>query len=570
MAEKIYADRRYASEEEMDALKALNRRFEQLKTNRAQALSRWRELAEHQRPRGLRDQTTDTDQVRESFSTIINGRPLFAARTLASGMMSGITSPSRPWFRLAIQAEPEVREAADVKEWLSLVERVLREAMAQSNLYKALPQVYEDQGPFGISAMLIDEDVEDVFRCYVFVLGSYVLAASPRGDIDTMMRECSLTVSQCLELFGEENCSERIINFARSGNVDQRITVRHAIFPNREYMPGVFGPKGKPWASKWWEADGPQGCGFLRQGGYNERPIMTPRWATVGDDVYGFGPGDPALGDCKALQLLERRKAQLVERLVSPPMTAPSAAQTQRLQLLPGVVDYVDTLGGANAGLRPSYEANPQALVAVQESINAHEERIDEAFFADLWLMLQSAERQMTAREVQERREEKLLQLGTVLESLQDEMLDPIIDRVFAILLRMGRIPPAPKVLQGRELKVEFISIMAAAQKLISTTSIERIATFVANLAAVAPQALDKLDMDQLIDELADALGVPPQVIRTDEAVEALRQARAEAAQKAAAVEQAAVGAKAAKDLAGVSLTDDNAAGVMARQLGIA
>lgn len=562
--------RRFASEEEMDAVKALNRRFEQLKTNRSQALARWKELAEHQRPRGLREQTTDTDQVRESFSSIINGRPLFAARTLASGMMSGITSPSRPWFRLAIQAEPEVREAPDVKEWLSLVERVIREAMAQSNLYKALPQMYEDQGPFGISAMLIDEDVEDVFRCYVFVLGSYVLAASPRGDIDTLMRECRLTVSQCLELFGEENCSERIVNFAKSGNVDQGITVRHAIFPNREYTPGLFGAEGKPWSSKWWEADGPQGCGFLRQGGYNERPIMTPRWATVGDDVYGFGPGDNALGDCKALQLLEKRKAQLVERLVSPPMTAPSIAQTQRLQLLPGVTDYVDSLGGANTGLRPAYEVQPQALPAIQESIQTHEKRIDEAFFADLWLMLQSAERQMTAREVQERREEKLLQLGTVLESLQDEMLDPIIDRVFAILLRMGRIPPAPPVLQGRELKVEFISIMAAAQKLISTTSLERIATFVANLASVAPQALDKIDMDQLIDELADALGVPPQIIRTDEAVEALRQARAEAAQKQAAMEQAAAGAAAAKDLAGVSLTDDNAASAMARQLGLA
>lgn len=555
----------------MERVKALNKRFNALITTRSPTLSRWRELAEHQRPRGLREQASDTNQVRESFSTIVNARPLFAARTLASGMMSGITSPSRPWFRLAIQADPEVREAADVKAWLSLVERAMREAMAQSNLYKALPQVYEDEGPFGVSALLIDEDTEDVFRCYVFILGSYVLAASPRGDIDTLMRECTLTVAQCLELFKEENCSEFILTNAAAGNVDQPVVVRHAIFPNREHTPGMLGHEGQPWCSKWWEANGGAGgTGFLRESGYNERPFMTPRWTAVGDDVYGFGPGDAALGDCKALQVLERRKAQLAERLVNPPMTAPTLAKTQRLQLLPGVVDYVDTLGGANAGLRPSFEANPQALVAVAENIREHEERIDEAFFADLWLMLQSAERQMTAREVQERREEKLLQLGTVLESLQDEMLDPIIDRVFAILVRRGAIPPAPKALQGRPLKVEFISIMAAAQKLIATNSLERIATFVANLASVEPQVLDKIDMDQLVDELSDALGVPPQIIRTDEAVEALRLARAKAAERQAAVEQAAVGAKAAKDLGGVQLTDENAAGAMARQMGLA
>lgn len=546
----------------------LRQRFEALKTERASWLTEWRELAEHMRPRAFREFRADANKGDKKHQKIINFTPLKSARTLASGMMAGITSPSRPWFRLTVAGDATLTEAPGVKAWLSDSERVMREDLAKSNIYKALHLVYADLGPFSTSAMLVDEDDEDGARAYVFPLGSYALACSARGDVDTLFREVSLTVLQLVKLFGVEVCSQTVQQAYKDKKYDMRVDVVHAIMPNDAHEPGALGPAGKAWLSYWWEANAGEEVGFLRVGGYEERPLMCPRWEVTGEDTYGHGPGFAALGDCKALQFLERRSAQATDKIVNPPMAAPTAASTAVLDLLPGKVSYVDGLGTGQA-LRPAVEIDPNVITIFDTKVQRHELRIREAFFADLWLMLSESTGQMTAREVQERREEKLLQLGTVLEALQDELLDPLIDRLFGIALRRGRIPPPPEELSGRQLKVEYISIMAQAQKLLSVTGIERIATFVGNLAALKPEVLDKLDLDQLVDELADSLGVPPAIIRTDEAVEALRQARAQAQQQQAATEQAVQAAQAAKTLSETDTEGTNGLTELLRGAGV-
>ena len=546
----------------------LNARFEALKTEAATWRQEWQEIAEHMRPRAFRRHRAEANKGDKKHQRIINFTPLKSARTLASGMMSGITSPSRPWFRLTVEGAPALNESPAVKAWLSESEAALREDLAKSNVYKALHLVYADLGPFSTSAMLVDEDDEDGARAYVFPVGSYVLACGPRGDVDTLFREVSLTVLQVVKQFGLEACSTNVRNAHRDRRFDERVDVIHAVMPNEERREGALGPEGKVWLSYWWEAAGGTEVGFLRVGGYEERPIMAPRWEVTGEDTYGHGPGFAALGDCKALQYLEKKSAQATDKIVNPPMAAPTSASTAVIDLLPGKVSYVDGLGVGQA-LRPVMDLNPNALTIFDAKIQRHELRIREAFFADLWLMLSETSGQMTAREVQERREEKLLQLGTVLEALQDELLDPLIDRLFGIALRRGRIPPPPEELQGRPLKVEYVSIMAQAQKLLSVTGIERIATFAGNLAALKPEVLDKLDLDQLIDELADSLGVPPAIIRTDEAVAALRQARAEAQQKQAAAEQGMQAAQAAKTLSETDVEGNNGLTELLRGAGV-
>lgn len=550
----------------------LVRRFEALKTERATWLPTWRDIAEQMRPRGFREHRSDVNRGTPKHQKIINFTPLEATRTLASGMMAGITSPSRPWFRLALESEPdegnsELGENSEVKQWLSEVEGRIRETLAKSNIYKGLHLVYADLGPFGTSTLLVEEDGEDDVRAYVFPLGSYVLASSARGDIDTMMRELSLTVAQVVELFGAEACSEGVRRQFTEGLLDERVDVVHAIVPNTNFQSGKMGPEGKRWSSYWWEARSNSNEGFLREAGYNEFPLMAPRWEVTGEDVYGHGPGYAALGDCRALQLLERRAAQAADKVVNPPMTAPSAARNQPLSLLPGEWSFADALGAGQA-VRPAVEVNPAAIGIFEAKIREHERRIRKAFFADLWLLLSESQGQMTAREVAERREEKLLQLGTVLEALQDELLDPLIDRVFAILLRRGRIPPPPDALQGKELKVEYISIMAQAQKLLGTTGLERLASFVGNLASVKPDVIDKLDWDQLVDEMAEALGVPPATVRADELVLAVREKRVAAQEQAAQVEQAQGAAQAAKTLSETDTQGDNGLTEMLRAVG--
>lgn len=557
-----------STEKELQSKKELSARFTTLKAERSSWLSIWREIAEHMRPRGFREQRSDANKGDKKHGKIINFTPLKASRTLASGMMAGISSPSRPWFRLTVAGEPSLNEAPAVKNWLSKSESVLREDIAKSNINKCLQSAYADLGPFGTAPMVVDEDEKDGARGYVVPCGSYVLAVGPRGDVDTLFREVSLTVRQVVTMFGEDKLSESTRKLYADKSFDTRIDIVHAILPNESYVEGALGAPGKAWRSCWWEANGGSTVGYLREAGYEERPFMCPRWEVTGEDTYGHGPGFAALGDCKALQLLEKRSAQATDKIVSPPMSAPTAAGTALIDLVPGKTSFVDGLGAGQA-LRPAFVVPPESINIFEMKIQRHELRVREAYFADLWLMLSESTGTMTAREVQERREEKLLQLGTVLETLQDDLFDPLIDRLFAIALRRGRIPPPPEELQGLELKVEYISMMAQAQKLLSVTGIERIATFVANLAAIAPDMLDKLDLDQLVDELADSLGVPSAIIRTDEAVAALRQARENAKQQAAQAEQVTQAATAAKTLSETDTSGDNGLTQLMRGAGL-
>lgn len=558
-----------ATEKDIEEKTQLAKRHEALKSERSTWQADWQDIADHMRPRGFRSHRSDTNKSRRSNSKIINFTPLKSARTLASGMMAGITSPSRPWFRLTLRgSDSTIGEAPGVKRWLSDCERVMRDALAKSNVYKALHLVYADLGPFGTASMLVDEDEEDGIRAYVFPMGSYCLATSPRGDVDSLFREVSLTVLQTVKLFGIENCSDSVKKLHEDKQLDTRVDISHAIFPNDDVQPGAIGADGKPWLSCWWETNGGDTVGFLRRAGYDERPLMCPRWQVTGEDTYGSGPGFDAIGDCRGLQTLERRAAQAADKVTSPPMVAPTAANSAIIDLVPGKVSFADGLG-AGQGLRPAVQIDPRAIEVFELKIRTHEQRIREAFYADLWLMLSETTGTMTAREVSERREEKLLQLGTVLEALQDELLDPLIERVFGILLRQGRVPPPPEELQGKPLDIEYVSIMAQAQKLLSVTGIERISTFVGNLAALKPEALDKIDLDQLIDELADSLGVPPAIIRPDEAVAALREARAKAQQQQQAMEQAVQGATAAKQLAGADMEGTNGLTEMLRGVGV-
>jgi hypothetical protein len=555
---------------EISKRKRYLKRWEALKNERSSWVDHWRDIAENTRPRSFRYLANDRTRAgTKKNQKIINGKPIWALRTLAAGMMAGITSPSRPWFRFT-SGDPSLAENQVAKEYLGMIEEKVREALQKSNIYNALHQVYSDLGGIGTSALYIEEDTEDVLRAYVFPVGQYALANSSRQAVDTVYREVSMSVGQLVEKFGEEKCSNTLREKNTRGEIDDYVDVLHVVQPNRDYAQGKLGPKGKKFASCWMEVAGGDDIGFLHEGGYDEFPMMCPRWETTGEDIYGSSPGMDALGDCKALQLAEKRKAQAIDKVVTPPMVGPAELMNRKISLLPGDTTYLGNMSPGSQ-FKPAYEINPNAVGTIGMEIRENEMRIDRAFFADLWLMLSQSDGQKTATEIVERREEKLLQLGPVMERLQDELLDPLISRVFSILWRAKRLPPPPEELQGRDLKVEYISIMAQAQKALAITGIERLTGFVANLVAVAgPSVLDKLDLDQTTDEYGVAIGAPPQMVRSDEDVAAIREQRAKAQQQQAQMEQAQAAASAAKDLSQADTEGENGLTTLLRGMGAA
>ncbi len=541
-------------------------RWVTLQSQRSAWLDHWREVAENTRPRSFRYLSDRASAGGKKNSKLINGKPRRALRTLAAGMMAGITSPSRPWFRLTT-SDQALKSNKAVKKWLEQLEETMREIFQKSNLYNALHQVYEDLGGIGTSAMYLETDEEDVLRAYNFPVGQYALANSARQAVDTVFREFEMSAGQLVEQFGKDKCSQPVKNCANEGRVDEYFKVLHVIEPNRDYQEGKLGPRGKKYASCWMELSAPQEQGFLRESGYHDFPVMVPRWETTGEDVYGSSPGMDALGDCKALQLMEKRKAQAIDKIVTPPMKGPVSMLTSTISLLPGDFNAVEQ-GGSGTSFEPAITINPQAIPAINDAINVTSQAIDEIFYADLWLSMQRIDTRMTATEVNERREEKLLQLGPVTERLNDELLDPMMARAFFIALEAGKLPPPPEELQGRDLQVEYISIMAQAQKLLGTTAVERISTFIGNLSVVFPEVKDKLNIDATVDVYGGMLGVSPTIVRTDEEVAAMREQRAQAQAKEQQMMQAQAAAGVAKDLSAADTGGDNALNTMLRGMG--
>ncbi len=516
----------------------------------------WRELSDFIIPRGSRFLTSEANRGDRRNNKIVDPTATMANRTLSSGMMSGITSPARPWFKLATP-DPEMMDYGPVKLWLETVQNRMNDMFNKSNLYQSLPIIYSSLGTFGTGALAVLEDDEDVIRTMPFPVGSYYIANSPRLSVDTCFRKFSMTVRQLVREFGLNSVSSSTKSAFENGTYEKWVDVVHAVYPNMNRETGKMNAKNKAFRSVYFEVGGDNDK-VLRESGYDEFPVMAPRWEVNGEDVYGSScPGMIALGQVKALQLEQRRKAQQIDKQTNPPMIGPTSLKTQRVSLLPGDITYVDQVTGAE-GLRPAYMVNPN-LGDLLGDIQDTRQLINSAYFVDLFMMLQNVNtRSMPVDAVIEMKEEKLLMLGPVLERLNDEFLDPLIDRAFSMMARKNMLPPPPDVIQGMPLRIEYISMMAQAQKAIGLSSLERFVGFVGNLASAKPEALDKLDVDQAIDNYAVMSGVSPTVVVPQEQAQQTRNDRAQQQQQAMALQTGMAAVQGAKTLSEAKTADPN------------
>lgn len=525
-------------------------RLSALKNERSTWDDHWRQIAQYQSPRASRFLTSDTNDGKKKHGLVYDSTAIFSVRTLAAGMMSGVTSPARPWFRLGL-ADRDMMEYAPVKQWLHDAAEIMRAVFAASNTYNALHGCYEELGAFGTWADVVLPDFDNVIHHYPMTIGEYYLAHDAKGRVDTLAREMRMTVGQMVQQFGLQKCSATVRNLHARGAYDVWVDVVHMIQPRRDREYGKRDGKNMPFESCYFEP-GKDGEQYLSESGFRRFPALCPRWTVTGNDIYGRSPGMEALGDVKQLQFEQQRKAQAIEYQVNPPLQVPTAYKDAAQSRLPGGVMYVDAMS-PGGGVRSAFEVNLR-LDFLMASIEDTRARIRQAYYADLFLMLasQPANGKMTATEVAERHEEKLLMLGPVLERLHNELLSPLVDITFDRCMEAGIFPPAPQEILGVDLDVEFISVLAQAQRAVAVNGMERLLTTAANLAPLRPEILDKINFDQVIDDMSEAFGVNPALIVSDEDAAATRQARAQAqqaAQAAATAPQVVDSAKTASEI---------------------
>lgn len=524
------------------------KRFKLLESDRSSWDGHWKEISEYLLPisgrfLGGEERPNKGTKINDK---IIDDTATYSIGILSAGMQGGLTSPARPWFRLA-PSDPNMMENKAVRLWLETVRDRMLEVFSRSNFYDTIHSVYQELATFGTGVMHIEEDYDNVIRCRCYTVGEYYLALDKFYRVDTLYRVFWATAGQLVSRFGKENCSDSVVKMVENRQLDDWVKCCHVIEPRND-PDEKKGGKGMPWRSVYFEW-GRNKDKLLGEGGYEEFPVVALRWNVTGSDVYGRGPGMDALGNVKMLQRMQSQSLIALEKQINPPMNAPSSMKgVDPISIRSGEVNFVNA-GQGQQGLAPTFLTNFN-IQQVEAKIQQVQMAIGRAFFNELFITPQfNDQRQRTATEIAAIQQEKMLRLGSVLERVQSEGLGPIIDRVFNIMQRHDILPTPPEELADMDLKVEYIDILAQAQKLSALTTVERVATFAANMMQAFPEVRHKFDAMQAIDVYAENAGVAPTIIRSDDEAKASQAAEQQQQQMAQGLAMAEQGAAAAQKL---------------------
>lgn len=527
--------------------------------------AQYAELANFVKPRRVRLFFHERNRGDKRNQKIMDSTATYCFDVLRAGMLSGLTNPALPWIQMGL-SDPDLAKYLPVKVWLKEQSDLVLSMFLQSNDYTILPTFYSDEALFGTAAMGCYDDVEDLVRSYSYPIGSYACGMDDRGTVNTFVRDMQMTVRQIVKKFAVipgtntidwTNISEQVKTAWDKSQYEDWHDVSNVITPNEDYDGRRADSRYKPFGSCWFEV-GKESNRFLQERGYNEFPVFIGRWEVTGEDTYGSEcPGMQALPDIKQLQTGERRSLQAIEKMVNPPLQAPTSLRTSGVSVIPGGTTYTD-VSQHQAGVRPLYDTN-FAIDKMEAKQAATRQRIKDVTFTSLFLMLaQSEDPQKTAFEIAKRYEEKLQVLGPVVNRNSNEVLQKMVMRHWQMARRAGMVSPPPDEVRGHSLLVRFDGPLHQALKMVGVTGQERFMQNMVQLAQVFPEAKAKVKVFRQIDIYADQLSIDPSQLRTDdEAQELVDQAnRAQAAAQAA--QTAKDGATAAKTLSETNVQADN------------
>lgn len=522
---------RKVPEEERELLKHVQRRRAALEKIRRAYEPTYRSLARHFSVNKGRFRGEKPDENTASDKPLFDGTGLSAARTLASGMQSGLTSQTSPWFRLAFQ-NTELAEIDSGKTWLQIVQDRMENVFNRSNFYGQTGTTYNELGIFGTNVMFIEDDAETVIRCRAFTIGEFWLDGDHAGRINTLMYKQEMSAMEIVDTW-PDTAPSYIYSAARS-ETPTTFTVFCLIEPRKRFNRFSKRKDQRPWSCIFW-IDGNDN-GLLEVSGFYEFPAVCPRWEVTSSDVYGQSPGMIALADSRLLQEMTEDSLVALRREVRPPLGMPS-----NLRLLSGThpdlsQDAINIYSGYDpvdaSPIIPliQVKANLQETAAFMENYRS---QLRSAFYVDMFLMLDMQQRDLTATEVRARNAEKMVILGPVLDRLRSELFQALIDRTFNIMYRNGIIPTPPEEIAGAQLKIEFVSALALSQQEAKLIPMDNWIAKAISISEVFPEVLDLINIDEYIRMSADKGMVDPALVRSTAEVEEIRQQRLEQQQQA-------------------------------------
>ena len=515
------------------------RRVDRLSGDRKNYESFWQDVSKYCLPRKAYITTKKTPGSKYAYD-VYDSTAMQANMVLASGLHSYLTNPNSKWFSLRIEDE-EINENQEVKEWLKDTEDRMYNVLNASNFNQQIHELYLDLGVFGVACMYEEEDPVEGIRFYSRDIAEIYLCENEKERVDTVYRKFKLTALQASEKWGDK-AGEVVKKYMDKKEYDKKVDFIHAVGPRYERDVTKDDANNMPFESVYLEVSRKH---EISRSGYREFPYFTPRFNKNSGDVWGSSPAMVLYSDIKMVNEMVKVLIRSAQKQVDPPMVLPHDGFLLPIKYGPAALNF-RIRGNKDDKIEPLVTG---ANISIGiEIISQWQSIIKKGYFVDLFLLLADpARKDMTATEVMQRVEEKMLILAPVLGRLMNEFLDPLINRTFSILSRNGKLLPPPKVLQGTEYKIEYISPLARAQKLDQMKSINSFLALIQQIATVKPDVLDNVNEDNVVADIQELYGVNPKYVRSKEEIEKIRAARAEAIaeqQKMAGIQQIADVAK--------------------------
>ena len=498
--------------------KELIKRLHSLERYREYWNTHFQELADYMLPRKS-DIVRKRSRGEKRTELIYDGTALQSVDLLSASLHGMLTSGATPWFHLDMKDENLGRDD-DVREWLQASSNSMMRAFNQSNFETEIHEMYVDLVVFGTGCMFVEMD-KGTLRFSTRHISEFFIQENQYGLVDTVFRKYKSPVRQAIQRFGIDNVSEYMRKTFEK-TPDEEVELLHVVLPRIERNPDKQDNLNMAYASVYMDMETKT---IISIGGFEEFPYIVPRFLKATGETMGRSPAMIALPDVKMLNLMSKTIIQASQKQIDPPLMVPDDGFILPVRTQPGGLNFYragtrDTIQPLNTG------ANIPIGLSMEEQRRA---AIRSAFYVDQ--LLSGATPNMTATEVVQRQEERMRVIGPVLGRLMNEMLRPLIDRVFALMLRNNMLSIPPENLQGRDIDIEYVSPLARVQKSSSLNSTMKALEILLPLAQSLPVG-DHLDPDGLVRHVTDSLGVPKSTLRSSAEIEEIREQRAAAQQE--------------------------------------
>ena len=516
----------------------IKKRYETLKSERKTLEEIYQQIEQFVVPfRGkfFREQTGEHEVQWRQYQ-LFDTTAIQACDTLASSLQGSLTSPSTKWFALQFSAD-ELNNNNEAMIWLEACTEEVFETLQQSNFNIEASEFYLDLCSFGsgiVTEEVVNEDVWDGIDFQAVPVRECFFEPDHKQRVLNFYRRLQWTPIQILDKFGKD-CPEDIkVKAEATSTTDDKYEIIFCIYKRDLKKPldmsKPIPPKSRPFGYKYvLHRDAVQ---LGETGGYYEQPAFVARWKKVSGSMWGHSPAMICLPDILNINELVEATLEAAGKVIDP-----ASLTTQR-----GLVSDLDLGRGGltvvrNIGDLVPYETQARFDVG-QNVYELFRASIRQTFRVDQLQLKDSPA--MTATEVQVRYEMMQRLLGPTLGRLQNDFLNPMIQRTFNILMRAGRLPEIPDIVKENAagMKVDYTGPLPRAQKMETVRSMQEWLGVMAEAGQVYPALNDLVNVDNFGRMSAKLMSVPALVVNSEDQVVEVREKRAE--QEARAAEAAA------------------------------